>query len=100
VQGTNGVVQPEVDVPVVRPVVAGPLKDGQHPQAALLFVGFLTTQEGQQLWQQYRNESSLYVEGSSLATYLQGKQYALGDEAFVARELAARSATYAKTLGY
>ncbi|MBV8085976.1 MAG: substrate-binding domain-containing protein [Chloroflexi bacterium] len=98
-QASATVTSPDVDPAVVRPELVAVLKPAKHPDAAALFAGFLMTEEGQQLWRAYRNESSLYVASSPLSQYAGGRNLAVADEAFLAKELAPRTAAYGQLLG-
>ncbi len=90
----------EVQPLLLQSLTASPLPASAHPNAAILFAGFLITQEGQQLWQDYAGQSSIHVPGSPSQQLVQGKQYVLADPEFVLRDRPARAAKYAKTLGY
>lgn len=85
---------------LLQSVVVSPLADAAHPNAAVLFAGFLVTQEGQQLWQDFSGESSIYVPGSPSAELVRGKHFALPDQQFFLQVSEARRGKYAKALGY
>ncbi|MBV9120618.1 MAG: substrate-binding domain-containing protein [Chloroflexi bacterium] len=90
----------DVDPAAVRSLVAAPVKSAKHPNAAVLFVGFLATQEGQTLWQQFSGQSSVFDAGSALSQYLQTRQYSLAEQSFLTKDGPGRMAGYAKLLGY
>lgn len=81
-------------------IMAGPLKDAENPNAALLFSGFLASPRGQALWQQFQNQSSIFVPGSSSAKMVQGKDPLTLTDVFMVRDLQPRTAKYGKILGY
>ncbi len=79
---------------VLEPWVASPVKDGAHPNAGALFAGFLVTEEGQQLWQQYAGQSSVFIPGPAQQKAVAGTPYV------VARNDPESAARYARLLGY
>jgi iron(III) transport system substrate-binding protein len=81
-------------------IMAGPLKDAENPNAALLFSGFLASPRGQALWQEFQNQSSIFVPGSSSAKMVQGKDPLTLTDVFMVRDLAPRTSKYGKILGY
>ncbi len=80
--------------------VASPVAGGSHPSAGLLFAGFLITQEGQQLWQEYAGQSSIYSAGTPNQQLVQARPYILAGSDFLLRDQPARRARYAQLLGY
>jgi iron(III) transport system substrate-binding protein len=85
---------------IAQSLVAGPLKGAANPNAALLFAGFLASKEGQELWQEFQGQSSVFVEGSAYWQFVQGKEYVVLQEDFMEKELEARTAKYGRMLGY
>jgi iron(III) transport system substrate-binding protein len=81
-------------------ILAGPLKDAENPNAALLFSGFLASERGQALWQQFQNQSSIFVAGSPSARTVQGKDPLTLNDVFMVRDLSARTSKYGRLLGY
>ncbi|OGP26203.1 MAG: hypothetical protein A2038_10700 [Deltaproteobacteria bacterium GWA2_57_13] len=60
--------------PVVSPAYhAGVLKGARHPNAGHLLAAFLTAPEAQQIWEQYGGQSSAFVAGTKMYSYVQGK---------------------------
>lgn len=90
----------DVQPVLLQSVIAAPLRSAPHPSAAILFAGFLITDEGQQLWRQYAGQGSFYTVGSPLRLALQTKQYVLADERFLLKEQATRAAEYGNILGF
>ncbi len=81
--------------PVVAPAyLAGVPKGAKHPNAAHLFAVFLTTAEGQKIWEQYGKLSSAFVPGTTAYKYAQGKKLV-----FLAQEQAATVERLAKEYG-
>lgn len=63
----------------VQPVVSpawhtGVLKNAAHPNTAILFNLFLTTPEGQRVWQKFTGGASAFVPGTKTYEFLKGKQ--------------------------
>lgn len=65
-EGVQPVVSPEYHV--------GVLKGAPHPNVGHLFSVFMSTREGQQLWEKHTGHSSAYVPGTKAHKYVQGKQ--------------------------
>jgi ABC-type Fe3+ transport system substrate-binding protein len=84
----------------LQSVVASPLPAAAHPNAAALFTGFLVTEEGQQLWQDYTGQASIWYPPSATAQLVQGKQYVIAGQDFALGDRPSRTAKYAKLLGY
>lgn len=60
--------------PVVSPGYhAGVLRGARHPNAAHLFAVFLTTLEAQKIWEKYGGQSSAFVPGTAMHSYVQNK---------------------------
>jgi ABC-type Fe3+ transport system substrate-binding protein len=78
---------------LLEPWVASPVKDGVHANAGVLFAGFLVTEEGQQLWQQYAGQSSVFIPGT-VQTAVAGTPYV------VVRNDPKAAARYLRLLGY
>jgi ABC-type Fe3+ transport system substrate-binding protein len=62
----------------VQPVVSpeyhvGVLKGAPHPNVGHLFTVFMSTKEGQQLWEKHTGHSSAYVPGTKAYKFAQGK---------------------------
>ena len=85
---------------LLESMVASPLPASGHPNAAALFTGFLVTEEGQQLWQDYTGQASIWYPPSATAQLVQGKQYVLAGQDFALGDRPSRTAKYAKLLGY
>ena len=86
--------------PVVSPAYnAGVPKGAADPNTGALFAVFLTTPEGQSLWEQYGGQTSAFIPGTSAYKYAQGKKvlYMKPEQA----EMIDRLATdYGKILGF
>jgi iron(III) transport system substrate-binding protein len=86
--------------PVVSPAYnAGVPKGAAHPNAAALFAVFLTTAEGQKLWEQYAGQTSAFIPGTTAYKYAQGKKvlYMKPEQAEMIDRL---STEYGKILGF
>jgi iron(III) transport system substrate-binding protein len=86
--------------PVIAPATnAGVIKNARHPNAAYLFSVFLTTPEAQNIWQQYRGESSAFVPGTPAYEYAQRRKmvYMTEDRAESINRL---TTEYGKILGF
>jgi iron(III) transport system substrate-binding protein len=86
--------------PVVSPAYnAGVPKGAAHPSAAALFAVFLTTAEGQKLWEQYAGQTSAFIPGTTAYKYAQGKKvlYMKPEQAEMIDRL---STEYGKILGF
>ncbi len=86
--------------PVVSPAyLAGVPKGAKHPNAGHLFAAFLTTAEGQRLWDNYAGQTSVFVPGTSAHKFAQGKKLV-----FLPQEKAETvdrlSVAYGKILGF
>jgi iron(III) transport system substrate-binding protein len=69
---------PLVFADAVQPVVSpeyhvGVLKGAPHPNVGHLFTVFMSTKEGQQLWEKHTGHSSAYVPGTKAYQFIQGK---------------------------
>src|SRR5262249_13478071 len=85
--------------PVVSPAYnAGVPKGAAHPNAGALFAVFLTTAEGQNLWEQYGGQTSAFIPGTTAYKYAQGKNvlYMKPEQAEMIDRL---STEYGKILG-
>jgi iron(III) transport system substrate-binding protein len=89
----------DVQPAVLRSNLAATLRNARHPNAGILFAGFLLTQEGQKLWHDYTGQSSVYVDGSEYQRLLAGKSYALADPGLLLGDWIARQAKYGHILG-
>jgi ABC-type Fe3+ transport system substrate-binding protein len=70
---------PLVFAEAIQPVVSpeyhvGVLKGAPHPNVGHLFSVFMSTREGQQLWEKHTGHSSAYVAGTKAYKFVQGKQ--------------------------
>jgi iron(III) transport system substrate-binding protein len=86
--------------PVVSPAYnSGVPKGAAHPDAGALFSVFLTTTEGQNLWEQYGGQTSAFIPGTTAYKYAQGKKvlYMKQDQAETIDRL---STEYGKMLGF
>jgi ABC-type Fe3+ transport system substrate-binding protein len=81
-------------------ILAGPLKDAENPNAALLFSGFLASERGQALWYEFQKQTSIFVPGSASAKWVQGKDPLTLQDVFILRDLNPRTAKYGRILGY
>lgn len=92
-------VQAEVE-PVVSPAYhAGVPKGAQHPNAGHLVAVFMTTPEGQRVWEKYTGHSSAFVPGTAVYKYAQGKQMVYMDQS-KAEMVDKLSRKYGKILGF
>ncbi len=87
------------DPVLLQSVVAAPIRTASHPNAALLFCGYLITDEGQQLWRDYAGQASIYVVNSPLRQALASRQWVLANQTFLMSDQATRMAKYASILG-
>ena len=86
--------------PVISPAYnSGVLKGALHPSVAHLFTVFLTSPEGQEIWEKYTGMSSAFVPGTPAYRYAQGKKvlYMTQDQAEMVDRLARE---YGETLGF
>jgi iron(III) transport system substrate-binding protein len=86
--------------PVISPAYnAGVLKGARHPNAGHLFTVFLTTPEGQEIWEKFGGQTSAFVPGTSAYKYVQGKKvlYMNQDQAKTIDRL---TREYGKILGF
>jgi iron(III) transport system substrate-binding protein len=81
-------------------LMAGPLKNAENPNAALLFSGFLASPKGQALWHDFQNQTSIFAEGSASWKLVQGKKVATLSEVFMMKDFTSRTSKYGKILGY
>jgi iron(III) transport system substrate-binding protein len=96
---------PFVQVDTVKPLIAtsyvvGLLKGVQHPNLAKLLAVFMTTPEGQAVWDSTVGGTSMYIEGTPAWRYAQGKDYVALDAKFAADELDSRTEKYGRMVGY
>jgi iron(III) transport system substrate-binding protein len=92
-------------VETVKPVVVasytlGVLKGGKRPNLTRLLAAFMTTPEGQAIWEASQGQTSMYVEGSSAWRYAQGKELVTLDPKFGAEQLDDLSQKYGRIIGY
>jgi hypothetical protein len=85
---------------LAQALMAGPIKGAAHPNAALLFAGFLASDKGQALWLEFQEQGSIYTEGSPSWKLVQGKNPIVLEESFMAKDLAPRTTKYGNILGY
>ncbi|MBI2358076.1 MAG: extracellular solute-binding protein [Deltaproteobacteria bacterium] len=90
----------DLDPVLLQSITVGPLKGSPNPNAALLFAGFLATKKGQDLFQEFQWQSSIFVKGSPYWKFVQGKDVVLLKEDFMAKELQRRTDKYGAMLGY
>lgn len=93
-------VQAEGIEPVISPQYhAGVPKNAPHPNAGHLMVAFLTTPEGQKIWEKYTGHSSAFVPGTTAYRYAQGKQvlFMTQDQA---KDVSRLSKEYGSMLGF
>lgn len=86
--------------PVISPAYnSGVLKGARHPSVAHLFTVFLTSPEGQEIWEKYTGMSSAFVPGTPAYRYAQGKKvlYMTQDQAEMVDRLARE---YGDILGF
>ncbi len=86
--------------PVISPAYnAGVVKGAAHPNVGALFALFLTTSEGQKLWEEYGGQSSAFIPGTTAYKYAQGKKvlYMTPEQAEMIDRL---STDYGKILGF
>ncbi|MFH1019297.1 MAG: extracellular solute-binding protein [Pseudomonadota bacterium] len=87
-------------LPVVAPAYqAGVLKGAKHPNLAHLIAAFLTTPEGQKIWERYGGQTSVLVPGTAAYKFAQGKKLVImtQDQAATVDRL---SKEYGKILGF
>jgi iron(III) transport system substrate-binding protein len=86
--------------PVISPAYnAGVPKGAAHPNTGALFAMFLTTAEGQKLWEEYAGQTSAFIPGTTAFKYAQGKKvlYMTPEQAETIDRL---STEYGKILGF
>jgi iron(III) transport system substrate-binding protein len=86
--------------PVISPAYhAGVPKGASHPNVGHLMAAFISTPEGQAIWEKYTGHSSAFVPGTAVYKYAQGKQmvYMTQKEAKMVDRL---SKEYGKILGF
>ena len=86
--------------PVISPAFhAGVLKGARHPNVGHLFTAFLTTRDGQEIWEKYGGQTSAFVAGTTAYKYVQGKKvlYMTQDQAQMIDRL---TREYGKILGF
>lgn len=88
----------------VQPVISpeyhvGVLKNAAHPNAAHLFVAFMTTPEAQEIWEKHTGHTSAHVKGTKAWKFAQGKQvvFMKQDQAKLIDRL---SREYGRVLGF
>lgn len=90
----------DLDPVLLQSITVGSLKGSPNPNAALLFAGFLATKKGQDLFQEFQWQSSIFIKGSPYWKFVQGKEVVLLKEDFMAKELQRRTDKYGAMLGY
>ena len=86
--------------PVISPAYhAAVLKNASHPNSGHLFIAFLMSPEGQQIWEKFTGESSAFIPGTSAYKYAQGKRvlYMTQEQA---KNMDRLRAEYYKILGF
>jgi len=86
--------------PIISPAQnAGVLKGARHPNVGHLFTAFLTTRDGQEIWEKYGGQTSAFVAGTTAYKYVQGKKvlYMTQDQAQMIDRL---TREYGKILGF
>jgi iron(III) transport system substrate-binding protein len=96
---------PFVFVDTVKPLIAtnyvvGLLKGVQHPNLAKLLAVFMTTPEGQAIWDKNVGGTSMYIEGTPMWQYARGKEYVALDAKYAADQLDPRTEKYGRLIGY
>ena len=96
---------PFVFVDTVKPLIAtnyvvGLLKGVQHPNLAKLLAVFMTTPEGQTIWDNNVGGTSMFIEGTPMWRYAQGKEYVALDSKFAADQLDPLTEKYGRLVGY
>ncbi|HLH22164.1 MAG TPA: extracellular solute-binding protein [Chloroflexota bacterium] len=96
---------PFVFVDTVKPLIAtnydvGLLKGVQHPNLAKLLAVFMTTPEGQAIWDTYVGGTSMFIEGTPMWRYAQGKDYVALDAKFAADQLDDLTEKYGRMVGF
>lgn len=97
---TAPVVFAETVSPLIAPGYhAGVPKNAPHPKVAHLMAAYLTTPEGQKIWEKYAGQSSAFIAGTSAYKYVQGKEvvYMSQDQAVTVDRLARE---YGKIFGF
>jgi ABC-type Fe3+ transport system substrate-binding protein len=85
---------------IVTPYSAGVIKGAAHPNIARLLAAFLMTPEAQTIWAASQGETSLHIEGSPAAQYVQGKEIVALDERYAADQLDPLTQKYGRLIGY
>jgi ABC-type Fe3+ transport system substrate-binding protein len=89
----------------VKPIIAaqtnaGVIKSVRRPNLARLMAAFLLSPEGQALWQEAVEESSMFIDGSPAFQYAQGKDVLVLDARFPADQLEPLTEKYGRMVGY
>jgi iron(III) transport system substrate-binding protein len=80
--------------------VVGLLKGVQHPNLARLLAAFMATPEGQTIWDTTVGGTSMFIEGTPMWRYAQGKDYVALDGKFAADQLDPLTEKYGRMVGY
>lgn len=75
------------------------VKGALHPNAAMLFVAFCVTNEGQEIWHKYGARSSSLVRGTAEWKFLQGKKYFIQDPVWYQEHGVQLERKYVRILG-
>src|SRR5262249_8811200 len=89
----------------VKPIIAaqtnaGVIKGVRRPNLARLMAAFLLSPEGQALWHEAVEESSMFIDGSPAFQYAQGKDVLVLDARFAAEQLEPLTEKYGRMVGY
>jgi iron(III) transport system substrate-binding protein len=96
---------PFVQVDTVKPLIAtnyvvGLLRGVQHPNLAKLLAVFMTTPEAQTIWDNYVGGTSMYIEGTPMWRYAQGKDYVALDTKYATDQLEPLTEKFGRMVGY
>ena len=91
--------QAEMD-PVISPAYhAAVPKGAKHASAGHLVAVFMTTPEGQELWEKYTGHTSAFVPGTTVYKYAQGREMVYMNQK-QAKQVDKLARTYGKILGF
>lgn len=89
-----------IDPVIVTQWLGAPLQKAKHRNAAILLTVFLSSDEGQAVWEKIMGQTSMYIKGTSAYKRAQKGTVIALDAKFARTELGKLSRKYGKMLGY
>ena len=80
--------------------LSAPLKQAKHRNAAILVTVFLSSPEGQAVWEKIMGQTSMYFKGTPAYQYVQKKNVVALDYKFALTQLEDLSTKYGRLIGY